>query len=395
MPWNQPNLMSLRQEFVQLAGHESAKVSELCRRFGISRDTGYKWLVRYAEGGVAALADRSRRPHHTPRKTTAELTARILALRQEHPAWGPRKLRRRLADLGLTGLPAPSTVGAILQREGQITPEQSAGHRAFVRFERGAPNELWQMDFKGHFALRGGGRCHALTVLDDHARYLLGLYACADELGTTVRMHLETLFRRYGLPEDLLCDNGGPWSGRGGEWSTLGVWLLRLGVGLCHGRPFHPQTQGKDERLHRTLQAEVLTRHDLRDLPHTQTVFDGWRPIYNTERPHQAIGLATPASRYAPSPRAYPPQLPAIEYAPDDLVRVVRAKGEVSWRSRTYYIGQAFAREPIALRPTATDGLYHVFYCHQVLGAIDLHGPPPRHAHHYLPLLPISRSSSI
>ncbi len=389
MPWNATTAMSLRQEFIDLARHESANKRALCRRFGITPTVGYKWLQRYTAEGAAGLEDRSRRPQHSPKRTSAEVTARLVALRQEHPAWGARKLRRRLADLGVEDLPAPSTITEILRREGLLVAPAEGPRGPYQRFARSTPNALWQMDFKGHFALSRGGRCHALTVLDDHARYLLGLRACGNERGETVRTQLLDIFGRYGLPEEILCDNGSPWGGPGGEWTALSVWLLRLGIGVCHGRPFHPQTQGKDERFHRTLQAEVLSRLDLRDLRHSQEVFDRYRPIYNTERPHHAHDLATPASRYAPSPRSLPRVLTPILYALGDEVRRVKTKGEITWCNRTYFLGQAFAGEHVALRPTATDGLYHVFFCHQPLGAINLHAPPALSKHHYLPLLKI------
>jgi transposase InsO family protein len=383
------NTVILRLEFVTLARAPGANVAALCRRFGISRKSGYKWLARVRDtvelGGVI-LEDRSRRPQHTPRRTSEALEARVVALRTEHPAWGPRKLRRRLADLGAAPLPAPSTVGAILRRRALLDPAQGAAPRPHVRFERSVPNELWQMDFKGHFALSRGGRCHPLTLLDDHSRFSLGLRACARENGFTVQRQLEPIFERYGLPEGLLCDNAPPWSGSGGEWTALAVWLVRLGIRVLHGRPYHPQTQGKEERFHRTLKAEVLTRNDLRDLAHSQQVFDAWRPIYNHQRPHEALALATPASRYAPSARSWPAILPPIEYAPGDEVRTAKTKGEITWRNRTYFLGQGLARQPIALRPTACDGLYEVFFCHQRLGWIDRHDPPAKTRHHYLPL---------
>ncbi len=388
MPWMTKDTVTLRLEFVSHARAPGANIAELCRRFGISRKSGYKWLAR-ARGATdlgAALGDRSRRPQRTPRRTEAALEERLAALRAAHPAWGPRKLRRRLEDLGVEGLPAPSTVGAILRRRGVIDPGEAERHRAPVRFERAAPNELWQMDFKGHFALSRGGRCHPLTLLDDHSRYLLGLRACGREDQPTVRAQIEALFGRYGLPESLLWDNAPPWSGPGGEWTALAVWLVRLGIRVLHGRPYHPQTQGKEERFHRTLQAEVLIRKDLRDLAHSQQVFDAWRPVYNLQRPHEALALATPASRYAPSQRALPARLPAIEYAVADEVRAVKAKGSITSRNRTYYLGQGLARQPIALRPSATDGLYEVFFCHQRLGWIDLHTAPAKSKDHCLPL---------
>jgi len=378
--------MSLRFEFVNLAQHEAANIAELCRRYGISRKSGYKWLERFRHGGAAALEDRPRRPQNFPQRMPEEMRVRVLALRAEHPAWGARKLRRRLEDLGVRGVPTPSAIGRLLRQAGCVEESASVAHQP-RRFERERPNALWQMDFKGHFALSRGGRCHPLSLIDDHSRFVLGLRACGRQTDATVRPHLAEIFARYGLPEQLLCDHGPPWSGAGGEWTALGVWLLRLGIGVLHGRPYHPQTQGKEERFQRTLKAEVLVRTDLRDLGHSQQVFDQWRPIYNQQRPHEALGLATPATRYAPSTRSLPRHLPPIEYGPSDVVRPVKSKGEITWRNRTYFIGHGFATQPVALRPTATDGLHEVFFCHQRLGAIDLRLPPAKSKHHYLPLL--------
>ena len=260
MPFREVSAVELREEFVRLAGQAGANVRELCRRYGISPTTGYKWLARHASGGGEGLADRSRRPHTSPGQTAAAIEARIVALRDRHPAWGARKLRRRLQDLGIEGLPGISTVNTILSRHGRLDPAASAKHKAFIRFEKAAPNELWQMDFKGHFALRQG-RCHPLTVVDDHSRFAIGLQACADEQWTTVQAALTALFRRYGLPWRMLADNGAPWGDDADTPHTrLTVWLLRLDVPLSHGRPYHPQTQGKAERFHRSLVEEVLDR---------------------------------------------------------------------------------------------------------------------------------------
>ena len=275
----------------------------------------------------------------------------------------------------------------MLKREGLLEANAELAHRAHQRFERSRPNELWQMDFKGHFALSRGGRCHPLTLLDDHARYLIGLRACARENDATVRSHLDELFDRYGLPEALLCDHGPPWSGCAGQWTALGLWLVRLGIRVLHGRPRHPQTQGKEERFHRTLQAELISRSDLRDLAHSQQSFDQWRTVYNHQRPHAALEMNTPASRYQPSPRALPKHLPPIEYGPDDVVRTVKSKGELTWCNRTYFLGRGFVGQPVALRPTHIEGLHTVFFCHQRLGWIDLRLPAAKSKHHYLPLL--------
>jgi len=379
MPWQEQSIVSLKLEFVTLATQEGANVRELCRRYGISPPTGYKWRRRYAAAGVAGLAERSRRPAASPARTPPAVEGEVLALRDAHPAWGGRKLRRRLQDLGVEA-PSASTVTAILRRHGRLDPAEVAKHVAFRRFEHPAPNDLWQLDFKGHVALAaGGGRCHPFTVLDDHSRFLLGLAACGDERGETVRAALTGLFRRYGLPWRVLADNGPPWGTPhpGQDLTALCVWLIRLGVAVSHGRPFHPQTQGKAERFHRTLKAELLRAHAYRDLADSQAAFDAWRGVYNLERPHAALGLATPASRYRPSPRPFPEALPPPEYGPDDEVRAVHGGGQLSYRGRLYFVGQALRGQPVALRPTSTDGVLAVHFCHHRMGQIDLRAAAP------------------
>lgn len=369
MPWQEVSKVSLRQEFVMLATVERVNRAALCRRFGISRKTGYKWLERAQ--GAEALADRSRRPHASPTHTGEAIERAILRLRDSHPGWGARKLRRRLQDLGWSGLPAPSTIQAILARHGRIDPAESSKHAAWRRFEHEVPNALWQMDFKGHFPV-GSVRCHPLTVLDDHSRFNLCLQACTDQQGTTVQGRLSAIFRRYGLPLRMAMDNGPPWGDSPGHpYTPLVAWLIRLGVSVSHSRPYHPQTLGKEERFHRTLKVEVL-RQPFADMHGLQCRFDAWRHTYNFERPHEALGMQTPASRYAPSPRSMPEQLPAIEYAPGDIVRRVQDKGYISYRGYSWTIGKAFAGYPVALRPTSTEGMLEVFFCHQKVGQIDL-----------------------
>jgi transposase InsO family protein len=363
--------MDSRLEFVRLAEQGGVSVAELCRRFGISRETGFQYLRRYRESGIDGLKDRSRRPHSSPRRTPAAMETRIVELREAHP-WGPRKLARRLRDLGVADVPAPATVSAVLRRNGKLNPAETANHQPFTRCERSAPNELWQMDFKGHFAMDQGG-CHPLTVLDDHSRYSLGIIACADQTDATVREHLATLFRRYGLPEAMLADNGSPWGGGGAQgYTAFEVWLLRLGIRLHHGRPYHPQTQGKDERFHRSLDVEVLQPRRLADLPICQTAFDTWRQIYNTERPHAALGLAVPATRYRPSPIACPDRLAEPEYYATDEVRRVRQDGATSVHGRRVKLPQAFAGLHLAFRPTATDGVWRVFFARFAVAEVDL-----------------------
>lgn len=373
MPWKVQSPMSIRLEFIAFAAQPDANVAELCRRFGISRKTAYKWLARWRTGGDAALADRSRRPKASPARTGDAVERLVVDLRRQHPAWGARKLHRRLADLGHADLPARSTVHGILARHGLIDPEASAAHTPCRRFERQRPNELWQMDFKGHFAT-DAGRCHPLTVLDDHSRFNLVLRACDDERLQTVQSALTDAMRLYGMPEAILSDNGTPWGdcGRDGNWTTLGVWLVRRGVRVLHGRPFHPQTQGKEERFHRTLKAEAIGSRCFRNAADCQRVFDPWREVYNFQRPHEALQMATPATRYRPSPRRFVESPGPIEYGPNDAVRKVCAGGRVSYGGMEHRVGKAFVGEPVAVRPTTVDGVMEVYYCHQRVAEIDL-----------------------
>ena len=370
MPWKVEAVSDLRREFVELALSEGSNISELCRRFGVSRKTAYKWRRRYGAEGAGGLFDRSRRPLSCPARTSSAVEERIVKLRAEHPAWGGRKLRRRLLNQGVKCVPSASTITEVLRRHGLLSASKLP--RDFQRFERSQPNELWQMDFKGHFGMGDGGRCHPLTVLDDHSRYSLVLEACGNERGATVQERLVVAFRRYGLPAKMLMDNGSPWGDdRESPWTPLTVWLLRVGVGVSHGRPYHPQTQGKEERFHRTLKAEVLQGRVFRDLSDCQVCFDKWRVTYNHERPHEALDLAVPGSRYRPSVRSYPERLPEVEFSAIDAVRRVQRKGWFSFRGREWALSKAFRGERVGVRPTTRDGVWEVWFGPQCLGEID------------------------
>ncbi|HYF08280.1 MAG TPA: IS481 family transposase [Acetobacteraceae bacterium] len=283
------SMMELKAEFVTLASREGANLRELCRRFRISPTTGYEVLARYVAEGLAGLVPRSRRPLRSAGRTEAETEAAVLEVRGEHPAWGGRKIAALLRRRGLAA-PAPSTVTAILRRHGVVLGGQGAGAPAVGRFEHERPNDLWQMDFKGHVALACGARCHPLTVLDDHSRFSLVTAACGDEREETVKGHLRAAFERYGLPWRLVCDNGPPWGSRDpSELTGLAVWMMEQDVVVTHSRPLHPQTLGKEERFHRSLKAEALQGPPFADLAQAQAAFDRFRRSYNTERPHDGI----------------------------------------------------------------------------------------------------------
>jgi transposase InsO family protein len=367
--------MEQRREFVRLGRMEGSNRRELCRRFGISAETGYKWLGR-SEGGDDDLADRSRRPHTSPGRSSAQIEAAVLAVREANQAWGARKIKAYLERQGLV-MPAASTVHQILYRCGRIQPFPQAPGKAWLRFEKEQPNQLWQMDFKGWIRLAGGEKCHPLTIVDDHSRFSPCLKACADQQTRTVKSLLEETFRRYGLPQTFFVDNGPPWGEPGGDrWTRLCVWLLKLGVDVIHSRPHHPQSRGKIERFHRSLVAEVLDLQTFRDFAQIQRAFDRWREVYNYERPHQALDQKTPNTRYRYSPRAMPDEPASPQYDSGETVRVVSTtKAYVSFKGQLWSVPKAFCGERLAIRPTKTDGLYGVFFASHQVATIDLTQP--------------------
>jgi transposase InsO family protein len=377
MPWREVSVMDQRREFVRLAMQEGVNRRELCRRFGVSPTVGYKWLERWSKGD-AVLADRSRRPHGSPARSEPWIEERVLAVRDVHPAWGARKIVRCLERDGHAA-PAVSTVHAILRRHGRVMPPAGTPGQPYRRFEKDAPNMLWQMDFKGQMALSTGGECHPLTVVDDHSRYALCIQACADEQQATVRSRLEKTFRRYGLPDAFFVDNGSPWSDPAGErWTRFSVWLLKLGIDVIHSRPYHPQSRGKNERFHRTLKAEVFVFERFRDLAEVQRAFDRWRIVYNFERPHEALGQEVPASRYRPSLRPMPDRLPQVAYDDHEIVRTVgTTKAYVSFKNRLWKVPQAFSGERVAIRLQTSDGHYGIYFGSRKIADIDLTNQQP------------------
>jgi transposase InsO family protein len=374
VPFKEMTAMSELREFVGLASEPGANRRALCRRFGISPQTGYKWLARYAAQGVDGLAKRSSRPLVSPKRSSEEVEQAVLEQRKAHPVWGGRKLRARMQEEQAKHVPSASTITEILRRHGQLDPVRAGKPREYRRFEHPAPNQLWQMDFKGHFALMDGPgtRCHPFTVIDDHSRYSLCVRACLDERGETVQGVLTDVFRRYGLPHRITADNGSPWGNTNGESLTwLGVWIVRLGIKLSHSSPGHPQTQGKDERLHRTLDIELLFRESFLSCDDAQGGMDRWREQYNHVRPHEALALKTPSSRYQVSVRTFPEVLPAIEYDDQDLVRKVQSNGLISFQGKEYRIGRGLRGLPVALRRTEQEGRWNMYFCHQQIGQVD------------------------
>ena len=371
MPWDTRDAMSLKEEFIALALHPDSNRRELCRRFNISPQTAYKWLRRYEEQGIPGLQEQSRRPSGSPRQTPEALEQEVIALRLAHPAWGGRKishaLNRRIA---------PSTVTNILHRNKLIVPPEIEAKKPWQRFEHEAPNDLWQMDFKGYFPTQQG-QCHPLTLIDDHSRFNLAIQACANERRETVQERLTEVFRRYGLPARINTDNGSPWGSprNPGELSALGVWLVSLGIRLSFSRPYHPQTNGKNERFHRALKLEVLKGRHFHDLAEAQVAFDCWREIYNHQRPHEALGYQVPMDRYRASLWPYPEQPVEFEYGLDDVLAKVY-HSRFRFRKRYFRIAKGLAGRHIAIRPRQdSEHLFDVYFCYQLLRTIDLNSP--------------------
>ena len=361
MPWEKRGVTSLREEFVIKAEKKLATISQLCRDYNISRKTAYKWLNRYSEEGILGLNDRSKRPSYTPLRTRDNFVDLIISLREKFPAWGAKKLKQVLINEGCKDLPSLSTFNRILRQENKIFPSESDKRKPFIRFEREHPNELWQMDFKGFFSVPGS-ECHPLTILDDCSRYAISLKACASENETVVHKGLENAFRQYGLPSAMTMDNGSPWKGYPGQrLSSITVWLMRLGIKVSHSRPRHPQTQGKDERFHRSFKEEVLKYHNFQSLQDAQQHFDEWRELYNCVRPHEALNMVCPAQKYRVSERPYTEKLPPIEYLPGDEVKKVASNGDICFQSRRYHIGKPLRGEFVALRQIQ-DHEWDVYY---------------------------------
>jgi len=355
-------------EEIRLGEHS---ISELCRKYGVSRPTAYKWLERSLLG--ESMECRSKAPLKSPLKTSPVIESVILNARKLHPSWGGRKLKAYLERKGETGLPSAKTITAILHRNGMVNHEASLAARPYKRFEMLNSNDLWQTDFKGDFAMENGGRCHPLTVIDDRSRFSLCISAKDNERLPGVRDSFMLLFREHGLPKAVLCDNGNPWgSNLISAYTKFEVFLMDYEVLPIHGRPRHPQTQGKEERFHRTLKNELLKRVPIMDLTHAQSEFDAFRKLYNEERPHQSLDYAVPADVYMDSERKMPEAVSEWEYPEGCSVRRVRGNGGLGFKGRDFFFSDAFAGKNVAFMETLEDGCMDVAYRNFKVATIDM-----------------------
>lgn len=359
MPWKETCTMDERMKFVSDHLQEAWTVSDLCRKYGISRPTGYKWIERYSRLGPEGLLDRERAPKHHPKQTPATIEERLIAFRHGHPKWGPRKLLVRLKrNEPQVVWPAVSTAGAILKRHGLTVPRR---HRRRTPGYEGpwhagtGPNEVWAADFKGWFTRRNGNRVDPLTITDWSSRYLLCCQGQDSTKSMPVKTQFERVFREYGLPWAIRTDNGTPFASTGlGGLSRLSVWWIRLGIRPERIRPGHPEENGRHERMHKTLK-EDTAKPPRQTLRAQQTAFNRFRQEYNEERPHESLGMQTPGERYQASDRRFPNRLPDMEYGPDCEVRRVRTTGQIKWAGVLLYLSEALIGERVGLKQTAED----------------------------------------
>jgi transposase InsO family protein len=368
MAWRKSSVLEERLRFVVLASEAERNMKELCVEFGISRQTGYTWLERYRDGGSAAVQDRSRRPHHSPTRTRAELEQVVVELRQRWPDWGAAKLAKVLQEQRPEIRWRARTVHRILERHGCIAPEDR--HPAAPqRFERAQANELWQMDFKGPQGFNRDAGVGPLSVLDDHSRYLLLLRHLGSTRMQGVQASLQEVFEQVGLPDSMLMDHGTPWWNAQSWWglTELTIWLMRLGIRLHFSGIRHPQTQGKVERMHGALQRAIRKR--AAD-PNDQRWLDAFRMEYNHVRPHEALAMATPASRWQPSSRAYPSCLTEWAYPAGLLCFRLAGQGQLNWRGQRWEISRALRGQVVGLQPLQQRVL--VYFCRTPIRELDL-----------------------
>jgi transposase InsO family protein len=368
------SVMDERLQFIEECKSQEWSMAEVCRRFEISRKTGYKWLDRYEAGGVDALKDGSHAPHSNPRQVLEEVEDAIVEARGKHPHWGPVKLRAWL-DRTAPEIqwPAPSTIGEILHRHGLAVPQKKrlkATPNSEPLKHAVGPNLVWCADFKGWFRCQDGSRCDPLTITDAYSRFLLRCQAAKHPDTGYTKPLFEATFREYGLPESIRIDNGAPFASVGiGGLSELSVWWIKLGIRPERIEPGKPAQNGRHERMHRTLKQE--TAQPPRANPREQQkAFDEFRQEYNWERPHQALQGKSPAECYEDSLRPYCSRIRPVEYPAGWQTRQVSPGGQIRWNQAYIFVGRALSGEPIGLELVG-DEKWRVWFSFYELGVFD------------------------
>jgi transposase InsO family protein len=373
MPWLETNPVLERRHFVHDFDSGHWTMTELCLRYGISRNTGYKWLNRYRQSGTSGLHDHSRAPRSCPHQTPDELVKLILEENRRY-RWGARKvltrLRKRYPD---RAWPARSTVFDILERHGRVRSRRRHRrwkHPGAAPFNTTAPNQIWTVDFNGQFLMRDGLYCYPLTIVDHFSRYLLCCHGLPDVRAEGVKTQFLRLFREHGLPDAIRSDNGAPFASTGIHGlSRVNVWWLQLGIVHQRITPGNPQQNGAHERMHRTLKARA-TKPPAANLSIQQRVFNTFRRTYNEIRPHEALDDETPASRWTPSTRAYPERIAPPAYPGHVEVRRVSNAGTFRLHSGQQFLSQALNGHDIGLEEVH-DGIWNILYYDTLLGRFD------------------------
>ena len=346
MPWESKTVEEIRKEFI-IASKTTSNFSSLCREFGITRKTGYKWIARAEE--TNDLTDRSHARKNISNKTDKETENLILSVRKDNPAWGGKTIHQVLVNQGHEDLPCVKTCNNILKRNGCISEEESLKHKPFVRFERDKCNQMWQTDFKGDFALLDGTRCFPLDILDDHSRFSIKIAAKPNTLG--VADSFREAFYEYGMPDSVLSDNGWTFRGFRNGYTHFEKWLMNHDILPIHGRIMHPQTQGKIERFHRTMKTELLNQNKFKDILDADRGLQEWRMKYNNIRPHEALNMKCPAEVYIPSDRTYIDNIKKFEYGGQHHVIKVNSWGYVRFNGWQVYLSETMINENIEFRP--------------------------------------------
>ena len=372
MPWRSVSMADERERFIATIVEGRYSKRTVFQMFGISPRTGYKWLSRFKEYGPQGLRDMAPIARTYPHRTRPEIAQLLIRCREQHRTWGAEKLLGYLQPKHpQITFPVPSTVSEILKRAGLVRarrrrPPSERWNSPFSGIK--GPNDTWYTDFKGHFKLLSGQRCHPLTITDAFSRYCLNIKALASEKSTSTKRAFERTFREHGLPLVIRSDNGAPFSSPGGL-SPLSVWFIKLGIELERIEPGKPQQNGSHERFHRTLKYEA-TRPPKRSLETQQKVFNAFIEEYNNDRPHKALNQQTPASVYTSSPRSYAAKIAAPEYPDHFEVRKVVAGGNFRFSGRLYFASHSLAHETIGLEPV-DDGLWKAYFYKHPIGFLE------------------------
>ncbi len=374
MPWKEIRVVDLRKQMIAEWLEGCNSISGLSKAYGVSRKTIYKWIKRYEKEGKDGLRDQPKTPRRLAKATEQRLVDIIIAAKLAHQYWGPKKLRSSLEkEYSQEQWPTVSTIGRILQKKGMVKHRRKKNRtpkytEPFLNCDK--PNEVWSIDFKGHFWTKDGKVCHPLTITDNNSRYLLLCRGLSRTSYMEVRPWIEWTFRKYGLPKAIRTDNGSPFASVGiGGFSQLGVWFIKLGIVQERIDTGHPEQNGRHERMHRSLK-EATAKPPQANMLLQQQAFDAFVEEYNQERPHEALNMQTPASIYTPSLITFPQVLPKILYNHGDVVRTVKYNGQIRWNGRFIYVSEALTCEPLAFRQI-DDTLWEVRFSTILLGFFD------------------------